>query len=133
MSLQKTSLPEFLMFDGGWIATAGVVLVVVDAVVVAAFLLLPPQPAERSTDRESAASPAKRVFVRFIVLPFRFCWGQALVRQTRYGRKSYSDWHGWTHGSPVSPLLVLRGPLRGSARARSCRAREPSRRLRRAT
>src|SRR6266566_8943156 len=70
MSLQKTSLPAFLMFAGGAIATAGVVLV--DAVVVvAAFLLLPPQPAARTATRARTASPAADgIFRRCMLGPF---------------------------------------------------------------
>src|SRR5438093_812631 len=70
MSLQKTSLPAFLMFAGGAIATAGVVLVVGALVVVAAFLL-PPQPAARTATRARTASPAADgIFIRFMLGPF---------------------------------------------------------------
>src|SRR5439155_22982911 len=71
MSLQKTSLPAFLMFAGGAIATAGVVLVVGAVVVVAAFLLLPPQPAARTATRARTASPAADgIFIRCMLGPF---------------------------------------------------------------
>src|SRR6266542_596971 len=131
MSLQKTSLPALLMFAGGWIATAGAVVVTAGAVV-EAFLLLPPQPAARSTASEVAASPVIRVLGQFIVLPFRLLEPGASC--TDLAGESYSSEAIPLRGTSSAPARSRAGssrrrrgrPGRSRARTRALRCRAPS-------